>query len=103
MSFIQSLISQPATCLVGHNVDSDVKFLKKAYNFSFNNMPYVDTQNIFKFHSLTMHNSSLTKVLDHLNISSMNLHNAANDAYYTLLAFVKMAKLSQHVFLLHRL
>lgn len=103
MKFIQRKISQPSTCLIGHSVMSDVEFLKQAYVFKFNNLPYADTQNIFKYHSLTMQNYSLTKVLDHLKLSYRNLHNAGNDAYYTLLAFVKMANLSQTVYLIQRL
>lgn len=68
---------------------------------SFKNLTPVDTQYIFKtkfYYDLEHKLVSLWTLLDQLSIPNEHLHNAGNDAAYTLEAFVKMVKcFSTHV------
>lgn len=70
--------------LVGHDVKGDIKWLSKLGIQVAPNTPTVDTLKIYQL--TTRQNGSLRKILRRMNIPHANLHNAANDAYYTLLA-----------------
>jgi len=75
--------------LVGHAAASDEKFLR-SYGISFSGKPVLDTQVIAKSVMTTTDHVRLSRILDHLNIEHVHLHNAGNDAYYTMDAFLKM-------------
>lgn len=85
-------LTQPNTCLLGHNIKADIDFLRKSSSHKIS-VPVFDTQAIYKYHTLSQQPAALSKVLDDLKITYSNLHNAGNDAAYTLLAFKKLAKL----------
>ena len=94
IDFIVKHLNEPASCLLGHNIKSDINFLRQ-FSSQKLTLPVFDTQAIFNYHSLSQEPASLARVLDHLSIPYSNLHNAGNDAYYTLKAFMRMAQLDQ--------
>ncbi len=75
--------------IVGHAAASDEKFLR-SYGITFSGKPVLDTQVIAKSVMTTTDHVRLSRILDHLNIEHVHLHNAGNDAYYTLEAFLRM-------------
>lgn len=86
--FVQELFSyyfrKRKGILVGHDVKGDLKWLSKLGIHLSPNTPTVDTLKIYSL--TTRRNGSLRKILRRMDIPHANLHNAANDAYYTLLA-----------------
>jgi hypothetical protein len=78
--------------VVGHGLGNDDKYLR-TLGFSFRSTPNVigetDTQRL----ASTRTQLSLNKLLATLQIEAVNLHNAGNDAVYTMQALVKMAAL----------
>lgn len=81
--------------LVGHNLSGDVKWLR---NYGISNevkLQTVDTDKLFRY--LCQNGASLRKVLRRLHVPHAYLHNAANDAYYTLLACIALCDPAQRV------
>lgn len=78
--------SQDLGCvLVGHDLRGDVAWFKKiGINFP-ENLQQLDTQKIWSATHGTTAGTSLSRLLRFLDIPHTYLHNAANDAYYTLL------------------
>lgn len=81
--------------LVGHDVKGDLKWLSKLGIHLSPKTPTVDTLKIYSL--TTRRNGSLRKILRRMNIPHANLHNAANDAYYTLLAAMSICDPDQRV------
>lgn len=74
----------PDAVLVGHNVRADINWLRSVGVRIPDPLAIVDTS---KLHSLSFTSGgSLRSILRLLQIPHGYLHNAANDAYYTLLA-----------------
>lgn len=70
--------------LVGHNIGGDIQWLSSHGVKLVENIDTVDT---FKVHRLSGRTGgTLRGLLRRVGIPHLNLHNAANDAYYTLLA-----------------
>ncbi|KAI9173299.1 hypothetical protein H9P43_007430 [Blastocladiella emersonii ATCC 22665] len=90
-----------ATALVGHAIASDLAFLRGAGagRAVATHAPaaaatcVIDTQVMFKAVTATLDTLRLAKILDALAVPYVPpiLHNAGNDAWYTMLAFLKMA------------
>lgn len=87
-----SLLSIPNSCLIGHNIKADISFLRSVSTKKLD-LPIFDTQIIYKQATLSEDIFGLVRVLDKLEIPHLNLHNAGNDAYYTLEVFRKLAQL----------
>ena len=77
--------------LVGHDIQSDVNFLR-ALELDIANLPSVlevmDTANLYSSLKQLDQSTSLANVLCNLGIIGWNLHNAGNDAGYTLQALL---------------
>ena len=80
--------------VVGHGVESDMKYLRgmgvdiwQAFNFH----RTVDTKDMHQAWRGMGQGRSLASVLGDLEIEYENLHNAGNDAAYTLRAMVAIA------------
>ncbi|EGV65604.1 hypothetical protein PSN45_003617 [Yamadazyma tenuis] len=93
--FVQYLIdkyfndSSISCSLVGHDLHGDIKWLRTlGINFP-ENAARLDTQVIIGFSSERQ--MSLVNSLVALGIPYSNLHNAGNDAYYTLLLALKVS------------
>lgn len=70
--------------LVGHNVGGDIQWLARHGVMEVCDIQAVDTQQV---HHLSRATGALLRgLLRTVHIPHLNLHNAANDAYYTLLA-----------------
>ncbi|KAG2237775.1 hypothetical protein BDF21DRAFT_438033 [Thamnidium elegans] len=92
--------------LVGHGLDSDIKYLKerkflwptahKSETLEVEESAKIVTLNtdiIYGASINDMHNPpSLGRTLNILNIENWNLHNAGNDAHYTLLLLLKLVE-----------
>lgn len=78
--------------IVGHNVDGDIRWIQ-GMGVKLANTTVVDTQKLFDISR--SRNGSLRGVLRTLGIPHANLHNAANDAYYTLLASLALCDPAQ--------
>ncbi|OBT62350.1 hypothetical protein VE03_08437 [Pseudogymnoascus sp. 23342-1-I1] len=80
--------------LVGHDLPADIAFLRQlGYdpgNLS-NLLECTDTTHMYRAFRREPHNSGLGKVLADLDIAGWDLHNAGNDAVYTLQAMVAIA------------
>ncbi|CUM45198.1 uncharacterized protein AC631_03486 [Debaryomyces fabryi] len=88
--FVESIInkysheSKEGIVLVGHHIEGDLKWLRSIGIQIPSDVPIVDTARI---HRLSYESGgSLRGILRKVGIPHGYLHNAANDAYYTLLA-----------------
>jgi len=80
--------------LVFHESASDIKYLKLlSYDVdqAKNVVEIVDTRQMHQFLIQSNDSASLASVLHYLGISYSNLHNAGNDAVYTLQAMIGLA------------
>lgn len=92
VEYVISSISIPSSCLIGHNIKADINFLKSVSSRKLD-LPIFDTQVIYKQATLSEDIHGLVRVLDKMGIPHSNLHNAGNDAYYTLEVFKALAQL----------
>lgn len=76
--------SQRGAILVGHNLGGDIRWLTGYGIEKAETIPKVDTQTLFRISKKK--GATLRGVLRTVGIPHSNLHNAANDSYYTLLA-----------------
>ncbi|KAK6353708.1 hypothetical protein TWF730_008139 [Orbilia blumenaviensis] len=78
--------------LVGHDINADIEYLRKlGYNDELKGFAMTfDTVEIWKATADTLDGISLGRLCGQLDISAWNLHNAGNDARYTMDAFIKM-------------
>ncbi|ODV62122.1 uncharacterized protein ASCRUDRAFT_33334, partial [Ascoidea rubescens DSM 1968] len=79
---------------VGHHFSSDQAFISKSFKFSIDSDKYdiIDTSSIWQMTATGKNalKSKLSYVLYKLGIPGVYLHNGANDAYYTLIAALKL-------------
>lgn len=81
-----------ADYVVAHAAHSDEKFLRR-HGVSFGGKPVLDTQVMIKCLRGTTESLRLSRVLDELGIRGYKgLHNAGNDAYYTMEACLRMGR-----------
>ncbi|KAK6529174.1 hypothetical protein TWF281_008360 [Arthrobotrys megalospora] len=78
--------------LVGHDINADIEYLRKlGYDDELKDFAMIlDTVEIWKAVADTFDGISLGRLCRELDISAWNLHNAGNDARYTMEAFIKM-------------
>lgn len=82
----------PKTCIVGHNIKGDIQSFKNLDYEIPDNFKIIDTTILwFSLIGSSYTKSSLTYILDTLNIPNAFLHNGANDAYYTLVVCLMLA------------
>ncbi|RDW71222.1 hypothetical protein BP6252_07785 [Coleophoma cylindrospora] len=80
--------------LVGHDIDADILYLKKmGYNvLNLGNLKEKqDTASMYRYLRRESNPRNLGAVLADLGITGWNLHNAGNDAVYTLQAMIGIA------------
>ena len=92
LDHVLAVLSTPNSCLIGHNIKADINFLRSVSAKKLN-MPIFDTQLIYKQATFGDNMLGLVRVLDEIGIPHSNLHNAGNDAFYTLETFKILAKL----------
>jgi len=80
--------------IVGHDIQVDMQYLNRmnvnvvvAQNF----LKTVDTKDMHQHWARSQNGRSLGYVLNDLEISHKNLHNAGNDAAYTMQAMIALA------------
>jgi hypothetical protein len=93
LEHVMAILATPNSCLIGHNIKADINFLKSVSTKKLN-MPLFDTQLIYKQATFGENMLGLVRVLDEMGIAHSNLHNAGNDAYYTLEIFKILARLN---------
>lgn len=80
--------------LVGHDIQADIQYLS-SIGFQTDSIPgrigNIDTQGIYRAWKDDQKARSLGNVLHDLGITYKNLHNAGNDAVYTLRAMAAIA------------
>ncbi|KAK1824948.1 hypothetical protein LTR12_000743, partial [Friedmanniomyces endolithicus] len=80
--------------LLGHDINQDITYLH-SIGFSVLNRSnlaeVLDTATMFKSYTRDNNATSLGKVLYHFDIDGWNLHNAGNDAVYTMQAMLAIA------------
>ena len=80
--------------LVGHDIGADISFLRTigydVYNLS-NLQEIADTATMWRYHKRETNPRNLGSVLAELGLDTWFLHNAGNDAVYTLQAMVGIA------------
>lgn len=94
VSSVESLTSEEQKrkiVIVGHDIGADIKFLKSigydVYNLP-NLLELVDTTSMFRIINRDMNGRSLGSIMNYLGVVAWNLHNAGNDAFYTLQAMI---------------
>lgn len=92
LDHVLAVLSTPFSCLIGHNIKADINFLKSVSATKID-LPIFDTQLLYKQATFGDDILGLVRVLDEIGIPHSNLHNAGNDAYYTLETFKILAKL----------
>ncbi|OWB85522.1 hypothetical protein B5S33_g4190 [[Candida] boidinii] len=92
-------------CFVGHNPIADFMELKDlgVNLLDYENVSFIDTQNLWLSMHESITKSSLTFVLNKLNIPHSFLHNAANDSYYTLLVCLMLGSAESRYNLINEL
>ncbi|KAK0711091.1 hypothetical protein B0H67DRAFT_646498 [Lasiosphaeris hirsuta] len=89
----ESAIGRPVV-LVFHEASSDIRYLN-LIGYDINIVPnfveVVDTREMEQFINRSSNAAKLKSLLDWLDIDSRNLHNAGNDAVYTLQAMISLA------------
>ncbi|KAJ1986600.1 hypothetical protein H4R33_003269 [Dimargaris cristalligena] len=76
---------------LGHDVASDIKFLKSEDMHLHHSVPRLDTKALYCAHTKNPRNGRrLAILLEELGIEYSHLHNAGNDAHYTMLVFLKI-------------
>lgn len=84
----------PSIILVGHGLQNDTEYMNRL-NFSPRRVAgQIDTQKLVRISKSQP--PGLTKLLSALSIDAKNLHNAGNDAAYTLQALVGVAVQEHH-------
>jgi DNA polymerase III alpha subunit (gram-positive type) len=80
--------------LVGHDVGADINYLRAVgydiYNLS-NLQEIIDTASMWRYVKRDTNSRNLGSILAELDLIGWNLHNAGNDAAYTLQAMVRIA------------
>ncbi|KAJ1974466.1 hypothetical protein H4R34_004706 [Dimargaris verticillata] len=85
---------RPDLALVAHGVHSDLAYLRKVGVAISPSIRTFDTKDLFCAYTNNPQNGrKLAVVLQQLNIPCSYLHNAGNDAYYTLKALLVMCEL----------
>jgi DNA polymerase III epsilon subunit-like protein len=110
-NWLRSQLKKPGTGIIGHNIAADLRYLEQAKNFKntgarfpvpcdtpfnqryFKGLPIFDTQAIFREVHLRPHEEKLEKLLMHYGIPHEYLHNAGNDAYFTMMTALKLVGL----------
>ena len=94
---------QRTVVIVGHDVDNDIRSLSRL-GFQAKGMenlhprqPIIDTQSLFRAFTDKWDPQSLGNVLKHFDILPVALHNAGNDAAYTMQALLAIAVCSASV------
>ncbi|PNS16245.1 hypothetical protein CAC42_6352 [Sphaceloma murrayae] len=80
--------------LLGHDTDNDIAYLKQVgYDVSnLSNIVHVaDTCTLYSALTGSRNKTRLGKILDEIDIDAWYLHNAGNDAWYTLAAAIGLA------------
>lgn len=80
--------------LVGHDVGADINFMKSiGYDITnlSNLLEQADTAVMWRYLKRELNPRNLASILAELGIVAWNLHNAGNDAAYTLQAMVAIA------------
>ena len=99
MAIVAEKLKQ-ADYIAGHNITSEFLILQR-YGMNLLEMPHIkpiDTEQLLKKHfqiNFDDNTSSLTSILTKLNIEYTNLHNAGNDAAYTMEALLNMINLTR--------
>ncbi|OBA20892.1 hypothetical protein METBIDRAFT_42045, partial [Metschnikowia bicuspidata var. bicuspidata NRRL YB-4993] len=73
--------------MVGHHLSGDIKWVKSHGVKMADDVSHIDTQKLF--HLSRRRGATLRGILHTVDIPHAKLHNAANDAYYTLLAAMR--------------
>lgn len=80
--------------LVGHDLDADINFLQ-TIGYNLHNLSTlteaVDTSSMWRYLKQEANPRNLASILAELDIVAWNLHNAGNDAAYTLQAMLAIA------------
>ncbi|KAI9228203.1 MAG: hypothetical protein DHS80DRAFT_31013 [Piptocephalis tieghemiana] len=76
--------------LVGHDVKADIRYLKKMGVRVPGNVVTFDTAALYMSQEGVREHVGLGKMLDQLGIDAYCLHNAGNDAHYTMAAFLNL-------------
>ena len=84
----------PSIMLIGHDLKNDTEYLKKLNCTPKNVDGKIDTQRLARISKKQP--PGLTKLLAALSINAQNLHNAGNDAAYTLQALIGVAVQEHH-------
>ena len=83
---------EPPIVLVGHNLPADVKYLEElGVNLSQFITDSIDTADLFKYLRRKFNGTALGNLLLEYGVAARHLHNAGNDAYYTLRVMIVMA------------
>lgn len=92
--FIQGIIdyyhsTNLALCFVGHSLEGDLTWLR-SMGVDIPNTCEIDTHTIFQYSRMKDQPTNLSSALLKVDIPHGYLHNAGNDAYYTLLLAFKL-------------
>lgn len=98
MAFLERELEQPGTALVGHALESDLRFLKRAHincgrriNSSLvERVAKYDLQHLFRCREASLKSRKLVDICRQLAIPTVVMHNAGNDAAQTMAAFLRL-------------
>ncbi|KAK9765578.1 hypothetical protein K7432_005966 [Basidiobolus ranarum] len=80
------------TILVGHDIKNDLEYLRKMGAQMSEPSETFDTSNLYMALTKNKQRRKLSRILDEFGIEHGFLHNAGNDAHYTMEAFLAMIR-----------
>lgn len=103
--FADTLEQGSNTAVVGHGMASDITMILNAGlpRLPIDRLVQIDTQVLFLQMQRCADQSSLEKVLEHFKIPAQYLHNAGNDAFYTLMICLRIAGVDTEPYLKNKM
>jgi hypothetical protein len=105
MRFLSEQLAEPNTALIGHALPSDLRFLRRAKlnkgrrisDTLLGQVKMYDMQYLHRCKKMSGRNYKLTDILKELGINhdGVHMHNAGNDATFTMRAFINLMGLSK--------
>lgn len=105
MKFLTSLLAEPGTALIGHSLNCDLNFLRRATlprgkkgsrieEDFLATIPQYDLQYLFRCRNACERHSKLSDICEDLGLAKEVMHNAGNDAALTLAAFLCLTRIT---------
>jgi hypothetical protein len=84
-------VGQRNLIVIGHNVNQDFGYLRRWFDIKAAATDVIDTNDLYACLTGNLQGAGLSTVMYNLGLDGWSLHNAGNDAAYTMQAFLRLA------------